>query len=371
MANSAEQPKKGHTGLIILALFVIIAAAAGLFVYSKYTGIRDYNEALDPSDTEPRVFEIARGEGYNTIGRHLQEAGLIKDAELFANKTKILKLGPKYQAGTFLLSPSMTMDEIMKALQDGRRNTVRFTIPEGYTLAQAAQKLAAEGFVDEQKFYKALEDYDTESYWFLKDLEADQPDPTGAASPEANKFEGFLFPDTYEIYEGSTEKMILDKLFGQFGKVFDKEMQDRMKERGQTVKEIITIASIIEREAREDEERPLVASVIYNRLDLDMALGMDTTVLFILGEHRTEVTYEETEIDSPYNTYLYTGLPLGPISSPGLPSIEAALYPAETDLLYFVVSDKGDGSLAFSNNYEDFRSATDAYNAYVEGSNNG
>ncbi len=354
MANSAEQPKKGHTGLIILALFVIIAAAAGLFVYSKYTGIRDYNEALDPSDTEPRVFEIARGEGYNTIGRHLQEAGLIKDAELFANKTKILKLGPKYQAGTFLLSPSMTMDEIMKALKDGRRNTVRFTIPEGYTLAQAAQKLAAEGFVDEQKFYKALEDYDTQSCWFLKDLKADQPDPTGVASPEANKFEGFLFPDTYEIYEGSTEKMILDKLFGQFGKVFDKEMQDRMKERGQTVKEIITIASIIEREAREDEERPLVASVIYNRLDIDMLLQIDATIQYAQGYVKEGLLYSDLEIESPYKSYKYKGLQPGPICSPGEASIRAALWPEDTKYLYYVLKAKSSTTHNFAETAKQF-----------------
>lgn len=354
MANTAVKPKKRHTGLIILALFVLVAAAAGLFVMNRYNGYRDFNEAFDPSDTEPRVFEVIRGEGYNTIGNNLEAAGLIENAEVFSMKTKILKLGPKYQAGTFLLSPSMTMEEIMAALQDARRNTVRFTIPEGYTLAQTAQKLAAEGLVDEEKFYKALEDYGQSKYWFLEDLTADQPDPTGAVSAEANKYEGFLFPNTYEIYEGSTEKMIIDKLFAQFNKVFDDELQTEMHRRGQSVKEIVTIASIIEREAREDEERPLVASVIYNRIAADMLLQIDATIQYAQGYIKEGLLYSDLEIDSPYNSYKYKGLPPGPICSPGEASIRAAIWPEDTKYLYYVLKSKSSTTHNFAETYKQF-----------------
>ena len=351
---STEHKKKRHGGLIVLALFVLVSIAAGLFVYSKYTGYRDFNEAYDPADTELREFHVERGEGYNTIAKHLQDAGLIEDAEIFSNKTKILKIGPKYQAGDFLLSPSMTMEEIMTSLQDGKRNTVRFTIPEGYTLAQTAQKLASEGLVDEQAFYKALEDYDQSKYWFLEDLKADQPDPTNAASAEANKYEGFLFPNTYEIYEGSTEKMIIDKLFAQFDKVFDEDLKKLMQERGQNVKEIVTIASIIEREAREDEERALVASVIYNRLDIDMLLQIDATIQYAQGYIKEGLLYSDLEIESPYNSYKYKGLPPGPICSPGEASIRAALEPADTDYLYYVLKSKSSTTHNFAETYSQF-----------------
>jgi len=177
----------------------------------------------------------------------------------------------------------------------------------------------------------------------------------------SDRLEGFLFPETYEIYVSATAHDIVDKMLSQFDKVFTEDCYKRAEELGMSVRDIITIASIIEREARIDEDRSLVASVIYNRLDINMSLQMCSTVQYILGDPKAVLSTADTQIDHPYNTYQNPGLPPGPICSPGEASIMAALYPADTDYIYFVVSEKLDGSHAFSSNYNQFLKDKEAY----------
>jgi UPF0755 protein len=232
------------------------------------------------------------------------------------------------------------MEEIMELLLTGKADTLRFTIPEGYDIKRVTAKLAEEGLINQEAFLKEIESGQFD-YEFLKDA------PAGP-----DRLEGFLFPETYEIFATANEHDIIDKMLYQFNKVFTAEYYARAEELGMSVREVITLASIIEREARVPEDRPIIASVFYNRLTIDMPLQSCATVQYILGEQKPVLSIKDTQIESPYNTYQNLGLPPGPIASPGADSIKAALYPADTNYLYFLA--KGDGSHAFSSTYEQF-----------------
>ena len=225
-----------------------------------------------------------------------------------------------------------------------------FTIPEGLTLHQTAAKLAEQGLGTYEDFLRAIQ-YGEYNYPWL----------------ENNSLEGYLLPNTYQVPEGYEEEDIIDFLLGQFEQTVlpvydsaDQSLKDKY-----TLNEIITAASIIERECMKDDERPLVASVIYNRMDQNIKLEMCSTIQYLLlqetGQVKENLLYSDLEIESPYNTYLHFGLPPGPICSPGIASIKAALEPADTDYLYFVVSADLDGSSKFSSNYDDFLNYKDEY----------
>ncbi len=334
--------------VLLLAVIIIAGAAAGLW----YKSTRDYNEAFSSDTTEVHI-TVPSGSSTKAIANLLESNGLIKSANTFVYKSRFLGYDGKYQAGEFDLSPSMTMEEIMEALQNAKRETFSFTIPEGYNIRQIGDRLEAEGIVTAEEFFAALENgkYD---YWFVKDLKAQYTDGTGRVSAEANKYEGFLFPDTYQFYVGSSAEAIVNKLLGQFDKVYDEELQARAKELGLTTNEVITIASLIERETKTDSERPTVASVIYNRLDINMKLQFCSTVQYALGEQKARLLIRDTKIDSPYNTYIIDGLPPAPIASPGKACIRAALYPDDTDYLFFVLKADGSGTHNFSSDGSKF-----------------
>ena len=241
----------------------------------------------------------------------------------------------------------MDFQEIADIIVSGKVTTVNFTIPEGYTIYQTASAIAAKGLGDYDTLVSLIEAGDFE-YDFLKD-----------AQNNKNKLEGYLFPNTYTVDEGMNEEQIIKVMLDQF----EKQPYKVYAESGSSysLNDIITVASIIERECKVDEERPLVASVIYNRLAKGMPLQMCSTVQYVLGKQKEVLTYADTRIESPYNTYTNTGLPPGPICSPGLAAIKAALNPADTDYLYFVLSEKLDGTSNFSSDYAQFEKDKAAY----------
>ena len=173
------------------------------------------------------------------------------------------------------------------------------------------------------------------------------------------KLEGYLFPDTYEIYKETSAEAIVDKLLSRFNNIFTKEYKNRAKELNMTIDQVVTLASIIEREAKLDSERKTISAVFHNRLKKKMLLQSCATVQYILKEQKEELTYKDLEIESPYNTYKHIGLPPGPIASPGLKAIEAALYPENTDYLYFFTKD--DSSHVFSRTYNEHISAQNKF----------
>ena len=196
--------------------------------------------------------------------------------------------------------------------------------------------------INKTDFYNEIENGKF-NYEFIKEL------PKGK-----NRLEGFLYPDTYNAPADATPHQVIDMMLKNFDRVFKKEYYEKIKERKKSLMEIITIASIVEREAKTKEDKKKVASVIYNRLKAGMPLQMDSILAYITGEEKIKASLKDTQVDSKYNPYKNKGLPPGPICSPGKDSIEAAINPDETEYLYFVASDKLDGTNVFSKTYEEF-----------------
>ena len=330
--------------LIVLLLIIAIVGMGGIWF------IHSLPDAKDPASTEEITVEIPEGYGTNAIGELLEEQGVISSALKFKLYNRLSGNDTVLNAGTYTLSPSMDLPAIFEKLSSYEVDSMSFTIPEGLTLYQTAEKLADQGMGSYEEFLRAIQNVDFGYGWL-----------------ENNSLEGYLLPNTYTVPDGYTEEQIIDFLLEQFEQTVlpiydsaDQALKDKY-----TLNEIITAASIIERECMKDDERPLVASVIYNRMDENMKLEMCSTIQYLLlmetGEVKENLLYSDLEIESPYNTYLHFGLPPGPICSPGIASIKAALEPADTDYLYFVVSADLDGSSKFSSNYDDFLDYKDEY----------
>lgn len=339
MGRKYRVKKKANFGLTILLILVLIAGAV---IIGGNAYINGLDKPYDVDSGEYITVTISSGATTTRIGQILEEQGIIADDSKFKIYSKVKKYDGTLKAGEYNLSPSMTMTEILDILQRGASNTTRFTLPEGLTIEQAADVLTGQNLINREEFMNLLQ-YGEFDYEFMNGL------PSGQ-----NRLEGFLFPETYEIFTTASEEDIINRLLAQFDTVFTDEYYKRADELGYSVSEIITIASLIERETRVDEERPVVASVIYNRLAIGQALQIDATVQYALGEQKQFLTYTDTEIDSPYNTYKIPGLPPGPICSPGKASIEAALYPDDTDYYYYVLKSADSVEHNFAETYDKF-----------------
>ncbi|MBK5253030.1 MAG: endolytic transglycosylase MltG [Peptostreptococcaceae bacterium] len=332
---------------IILLLVVVIVLAGYLFVLSM-------NEPKEIENSTFKSVTIEMGSSTSDIANKLASKGIIDNAKHFKILSKLNRFDGKFQAGTYSLSPSMTPTDIAKIIVNGHVETLNITIPEGYTIYQIADKLSEEGVVDYDTFVDLLENGDFK-FDFLEN-----------AQDNENHLEGYLFPSTYQLATGASEEQIITTMLNQFDLVFTDEYLARTEELNLTVNDIVTIASIIERECKDSEDRAKVASVIYNRIDQGMPLQMCSTVQYALGEQTKRLSIADTKIDSPYNTYVHAGIPPGPIGAPGESSIIAALYPADTDYLFFVVSEKLDGTHNFSSDITQFEKDKAAYNLALE-----
>jgi len=322
-------------GSMVLIGIIIIILVVMFFQY-----LNRNSEPVNPNSTESITIIIPTGTGTSEIANILVEANLIRDPRVFRLQSMIEGYDGWYKAGEYTFSQIMSLEEIMRILFEGKTATIRFTIPEGYDIKRITKKLAEEGLIDPEIFAEEIE-MGSFDYEFVK---------TAPAGPD--RLEGYLFPETYEIFTTANEHDIIDRMLYQFSKVFTEESYARAEELGMTINEVITLASIIEREARVQEDRPVISSVFHNRLAIGMPLQSCATVQYILGEQKPVLSTKDTQIDSPYNTYIINGLPPGPICSPGKDSIHAALYPADTNYLYFLA--KGDGSHVFSETYDQF-----------------
>lgn len=347
----SDNKKKGGVlkYAVLIVLLLIVLAGATVFMY-----IQGLGSAYDPKDESVIQVDIPEGTYASGISQILAENGIVKSEKEFTLYTRLNRLGGKYQAGHYALSPSMTMKEIADIISTGKVNTIKITIPEGYTEYDIAKAVAKEDGISRKKFIKLLESGDyLKDYSFLK----------GAQNNE-HMLEGYLVPDTYSIPAGTSEDEIIRLLLDAHKKIFNKAAAKKAKKLKRTENEIMIIASIIEKECADVSDQPVVASVIYNRLKIGMPLQMDSTIQYILGldgVRKEDLLYADTEVDSPYNTYTNPGLPAGPICCPGASAIKAALNPAKTKYLYFVLDDKLDGKMAFSEKYEDFLKDKDDY----------
>lgn len=239
-----------------------------------------------------------------------------------------------------------------QALEQSAPKELTLLIKEGQTQQDIANTLEQMGVMTADQFMNTCNNT-TFDYPFLMSLPKD--------TQRKNKLEGYLYPDTYFIYDNSTPEMVINKLLTRFNELFTPEMIKKASDMGLTIDEVVTIASIIEREVKYTPEKPIVASVVFNRLKQGMKLQMDATVLYAKGEHNDRTLTEDTKIQSPYNTYYVDGLPIGPIGNPSIDTINAVLNPAKTDYLYYVLKDEQTGEHFFTSDYNQFLKAKEQY----------
>jgi UPF0755 protein len=329
------------TGIAVFAV-ILIAVAAGSWIFME-AGMRpmDTDDALRISVTVPM------GSGTEAIAGILEDAGLIRSKTLFRIRSRFDGRDGNYRAGVYMFSRDMSMRLIMADLVSGvDALTKRFTVSEGLTVGQTAEVLAEAGIVGRDEFLAEAATGDFGSYRFLEG---------------ADGLEGYLYPETYDVYSDVSAHGVADRMLSQFDKLFTEEYYGKAEAMGLSVGEVVTIASLIERETRVPEERALVAGVIMNRLAKGMPLQIDAAVQFALGGNKDRLTYADLEVDSPYNTYKITGLPPGPICSPRIECIDAALNPADTDYIYYVLRPELDGRHNFTKSYDEFLRFKDAY----------
>lgn len=335
---------------VIIFVAVVAIYQAALWAYDSAYELmaREPEENIKITNVD---VTIPQGSNTETIATILHEEGLINSVVYFRLIARINGLDDTFQYGDYTFNTGQTEDEIMTILatEGEKREVVTFTIPEGYTLDQVGNKLAKEGIVTKSEFNSALEN-GRYGYKFLDYI------------PDRNlKLQGYVFPDTYEVYADATAEDVVSTMLRKFDQVFKDEYYDQMDKLGMTLDEIITIASIIEREVVVPDERTTVSGVIYNRLDEGMNLQMCSTIMYVLDKPRDRVLFRDLEIDSPYNTYMYSGLPYGPIANPGEASIVAALYPEDHNFLYFVLVDAEEGRHEFNVRYNDHLNAMNKY----------
>lgn len=290
-------------------------------------------------------FNIPYGVGTKQIADNLYDVGVIKSKIGFRIMSKVYGYDGKYQAGMHLVTKDYSYAQIMNALT-GKSDSIRITIPEGYCYRQILDTLVQNGIVKEEEFIRAMNE-EVFDYKFVAE-----------AKKRDIWLEGYLFPDTYEFMQTETPKEIIDKFLKNFDRKFDDSFYIRAKRIGLTPDEVVTLASIVEKEAKLPQDRKRIAGVFFNRLNSRepylRKLQSCATVQYIMlnryGQIKEVLSNSDTTIESPYNTYINEGLPIGPISCPGLASIEAVLYPEKNDYYYFVA--KKDGGHIFSKTYE-------------------
>lgn len=313
--------------------FLIMGALGLLFTINALLTAVD-SEASDQVVT----VEIPAGASTEKIASILKETGMIHNALVFRLYARFNDLDRKFIAGSYNLSPSMNLEELMALIVSGDvyRETAWFTIPEGFTIEQMAARLSRQEMADEARFL-ALSRQPPESitarFTFLQEIDPRKLDYI---------LEGYLFADTYEIAAGASEEEIISLMLRRLEAVFTPAMKQRAEELGLSMHQILTLASIVEKEAGVPQDRERIAGVFLNRLELNHALQSCATIHYASGEVKEVLLYSDLSIDSPYNTYKFPGLPPGPIAAPGEAAIRAVLYPEKSDFFWF--NSKGDGT---------------------------
>ncbi len=306
-------------------LFVAILALAAILAGRGYYRA-SLNYALDPQSSDRAVVDIRQGDNAGTVASKLKEKGLIRSERVFAWHLKRHGLDQKLKAGRLALTQNMTLPQIAEALTgSGKPVEQAVTLLEGWTAQQIADHLEAEGLTTASSFMSCVRTCDFE--WNIL---------------PSNYVEGYLYPDTYYVDPVNfSDEAFIDRLIGTLDTKLTEEDQAGIEASGHSWEQIMIMASIVEREERDPDERPTVAGILWNRFDAGQGLGADATVLYGLGRTSGGLTREDLQSDSPYNTRKFAGLPPTPISNPSLSSIRAAIFPAETDYWYYLHGSDG------------------------------
>lgn len=300
---------------ILIILVIALVLIIGIIVSFSIAG-----RAYDKTKVQYKTVEIRENSSIQEVASTLKDKKIIGDEDKFVTLTNLLVHGKSYRSGTYYLSPSMNFAEIANIMINGISNSHGFTIPAGYTVEQTAAALDQAGFCDRDEFLTVVSEIDLSSFGFI-DNSVDGPE----------KLEGFLLPTDYDCNSEANAAMIVINMLNEFDNIFTDEFRDRADELEMSVRDVITIASIIEKTTLDDKEKPAISAVIHNKLNLGMSFD--------------------------------GGFPDGPLCSPGIESIKAALYPEENENIYYVLSDKLDGTHVFTDNKDEYEELLKAYKA--------
>jgi UPF0755 protein len=322
----------------VLGLLLVVAVLGAIYVvYAAVTG-------GESEPTGPARIEVVKGDTLSSVAEKLEQAGVIPSAFMFKMEARVGGYGTEIKTGEYTFARGAESEMILEKLTAGdAAPTLAVTIPEGLSLEETAQEVAGQSGVSAAEFEEAARRTDY-GYGFLED-------------PAIKTTEGFLFPKQYEFEKGTKAPQMVTRMLEQY--LMETQTLDisSAKERlNMSEYELVIVASLIEKEAARSEERPLVASVIYNRIRKDMPLQIDASVHYALDKQGEELSLADLKVNSPYNTYENTGLPPGPICSPSRDSLEAAMNPAETDYLYYVLKANGEEHF-FTKSYQEFLAA--------------
>ena len=347
-------------GLTVLVLVIGI----GMTVWSKLYG--SFLAPVDPEDPAEYTFEISSGQSLNRVATNLENERLIRNKSLFKYYCDFAGMSQKIQVGSYAIRKDMAMTEIADLLTTGDGNPLvrNITLIPGETIEEFADKLVRNGVLaNDEAFLAACRDGRKYSeYYYIEDV-------LTSGQPEKRKYvlEGYLAPDTYEVYVTATEDDIIRKLLSQTEAAFPVEFQERADELKMSMDEVLTLASLIEKEAKAGDFAR-VSAVFHNRLKEGMKLESDVTIHYITGVRKMSLTEKDMAVDSPYNTYQVKGLPVGPVCNPSGAAIKAALYPDESMVnekyLYFCAKEPESGELYFSKTLDQHRRAVEIYAPY-------
>lgn len=346
---------------IVYILTVGILIVAGILAISGYNYVSAGLKPLDKNDKKLVQVEVPSGSSNRQIGDILEEGEVIRDGMVFNFYTKFKNL-TNFQAGYYQFSPNMTLDQISKELQQGGSaepldDASKLTVPEGYDVDKIASLVAKKTDFKKEDFIKVMKDDK-----FFDQLKAQYPDlltDAGNAKDVRYRLEGYLFPATYNVHKNRSLEDLVTQMVDTTNQILT-PYYSQIKEKGLNVQEVMTLASLVEKEGVTQSDRKKIAQVFFNRIEAQMPLQSDISILYALGEHKEVVTIKDTEVDSPYNLYTNTGFGPGPFDNPNQEAILAVLDPTENDYIYFV-ADISTGKVYYAKTYEEHMELVEKY----------
>jgi UPF0755 protein len=337
----------GRVGRFIFRVVTVLASVGLLGALVCVAAYRAYTYYFltprDPSNIETVVFDTETARGLRQVARTLEEQGIIRSGLAFRMLARFEKKDTQIKAGEYALAPSMTPQQILDIMVRGDTIPRRATIREGMTISDISAIVEQAGIVDRASFEEALAD----------------PRLRQDLGIEAHSFEGYLFPETYNFRRNTHADQVIRAMYDQLHKHWTSEWDSQAARLGMSKHQILTLASIVEKESGNFDEQPIIASVFHNRLKLNMRLQADPTVIYGIKNFNGNITKRDLQTETPYNTYIIPGLPPGPIANPGFSAIKAALFPTDTRYLYFVGN--GEGRHVFSENLDQHNDAVNRY----------
>lgn len=356
LQRSKEDKIVNKIVMIVVLVFLVIG---GILGFSAYRYVTSSLQPLDPDDTEKVTIVIPSGSSNKAIGEILEDENIIKSGMIFNYYTKFNNL-TGFQAGTYHFSPNMTLEAISEQLQNGEGSVTsdaKVTIPEGFDVDQIGDALAEATNISKDDFLALMES--DEFFEKMKETYPELLASAGDAQGVRYRLEGYLFPATYDYYTGNTLEEVVTQMVDKSNSVLSKYF-DQIAQKEMTVQEVLTLASLVEKEGSKLEDRKNIAQVFFNRLAIDMPLQSDISILYALGEHKELVTYEDTQVDSPYNLYVHTGYGPGPFNNPSEAAIQAVLDPTPNNYYYFV-ADIQTQEVYFAETYEQHMQLVEQY----------